>query len=115
MALLFGERSFTYLGWRQHLQLPTGLSSWLHGYLASHAEPGPIKISTLLRASGSLTAAPSKFTQLVRAALDDLRRARFLIHAEIQGDLMLVLRTPATWESTFEVEPATYEVGEVAL
>jgi len=114
MALLFGERSFTYLGWRQHLQLPTGLSSWLHGYLASHAEPGPIKISTLQRASGSLTAAPSKFAQLIRAALEDLRKARFLVYAEVRGDLVHVLRTPAALESTFEVAPATYEVGDVA-
>lgn len=94
MTLLFGQTSFTRLDWEQHLQLSTGLSSWLHGYFASHANPGQIKLSTLQRASGSNTVAPGKFAQMMRFALDELKDAKFLVYGDVQGELVHVLRNP---------------------
>lgn len=95
MALLFGKSSYTLLDWEQRLQLSAGLASWLHGYFASHAVPGRVKLSTLQRASGSQTVASRKFAQLVRAALEELKVAKFLVYGEVQGDLVIVLR--ASW------------------
>lgn len=115
MALLFGDDLCTYLGWHRHLQLPMGLPSWLHGYLASHSEPWPIKTTTLLRASGSRTACPSKFSQLLRTAVEDLKRTRFLIYGEVRSGVLYVVRTPSKLMSTIEVDPATFEVEDVAL
>lgn len=114
MALFFGDDSCTFLDWGRHLQLPTGLPSWLHGYLASHSEPWPIKMTTLLRASGSRTASPSKFSQLLRIAIEDLKRTRFLIYGEVRSGVLYVVRTPSKSTSTIEVDRATFEVADVA-
>lgn len=94
MALLFGKSSYTLLDWEQRLKLSAGLASWLHGYFASHAVPGRVKLSTLQRASGSQTVASRKFAQLVRAALEELKAAKFLVYGEVRGDLVIVLRAP---------------------
>jgi hypothetical protein len=95
MALLFGRSSYTLVDWEQRLRLSTGLASWLHGYFASHAVPGRVKLATLQRASGSKTVASRKFAQLVRAALEELKLAKFLVDGEVQGDLVIVSR--ASW------------------
>jgi hypothetical protein len=88
MVELFGDVHFTHLQWTQRLALPTGVATWLHGYLASHREPVPVKLSTLQRGCGCITETPRKFKQLVATALAELVHVGFLKHGEIRGELL---------------------------
>jgi hypothetical protein len=88
MVELFGDVHFTHLQWAQRLALPTGVATWLHGYLASHREPLPVKLSTLQRGCGCTTETPRKFKQLVSTALAELIHVGFLKHGEIRGELV---------------------------
>jgi hypothetical protein len=85
---LFGDVHFTHLQWEQRLALPSGLATWMHGYLASHREPLPIKLSTLQRGCGCGTDNPRKFKQLVSIALSELERVGFLKRSAIRGELV---------------------------
>ena len=89
---LFGDVHFTHLQWSQRLALPCGLATWMHGYLASHREPMPIKLSTLYKGAGCTTESPRKFQQLVLAALVELERVGFLKNSAIRGELVHVER-----------------------
>jgi hypothetical protein len=89
---LFGGLHFTHLQWKQRLALPTGIATWLHGYLAAHRKPFPVKVSTLQMGCGCVTDSPRKFKQLVAAALAELLKVGFLKHGEIQGELVHVER-----------------------
>lgn len=89
---LFGDVHFTHLQWAQRLALPSGLATWMHGYLASHRDPLPIKLSTLHKGAGCTTDTQRKFKQLVTAALVELERVGFLKSWEIRGELVRVER-----------------------
>jgi len=93
MVELFGDVHFTHLEWTQRLALPCGLSTWLHGYLASHRAPLPIKLSTLQKGCGCTTETSRKFKQLVSNAISELERVGFLKHGEIRGELVCVERS----------------------
>jgi hypothetical protein len=89
---LFGDVHFTHLQWAQRLALPSGLATWMHGYLASHRKPLPVKLSTLQRGSGCVTETPRKFKQLASIALSELKRVGFLLSSEVRGELIHVER-----------------------
>lgn len=88
MIELFGGVYYTRLQWAQRLALPSGVATWLHGYLASHRKPVPVKLSTLQRGCGCSTETPRKFKQLVSNALAELVFVGFLKRGEIRGDLV---------------------------
>ncbi|WP_322405696.1 plasmid replication initiator TrfA [Massilia luteola] len=92
MVELFGDVHFTQLQWNQRLALPSGLATWMHGYLASHRDPLPIKLSTLYRGAGCTTDTPRKFKQLMATALGELKQVGFLSSFEIRGELVRVNR-----------------------
>ncbi len=92
MVELFGDVHFTHLQWEQRLALPSGLATWMHGYLASHRAPVPIKLNTLQRGCGCNTVKPRKFKQLVSIALSELQRVGFLRNGAIRGELIHVER-----------------------
>lgn len=92
MVELFGDVHFTHLQWKQRLDLPSGVATWLHGYLASHREPMPVKLSTLQKGCGCTTETPRKFKQLILTALSELERVGFLKHYEIRCELVHVVR-----------------------
>lgn len=89
---LFGGVHFTHLQWAQRLALPCGLATWMHGYLASHKEPMPVKLSTLQKGAGCTTDTPRKFKQLATTALVELEQVGFLRSWEIRGELVQVKR-----------------------
>ena len=89
---LFGDVHFTHLQWAQRLALPSGLATWMHGYLASHRDPLPIKLSTLHKGAGCTTDTPRKFKQLMTTALIELKSVGFLDDWEIINDLVHVRR-----------------------
>ena len=72
MLPLLAYDQFTYIKWQDRRALANKqLAKWLHGYYMSHARPHPVKISTLQKLCGS-QATQNKFTQLLKAALQDV-------------------------------------------
>ena len=73
-----GKGYFTRVEWAQRLDLPPGLATWLHGYFASHEVPFPIKLGTIKAGAGLTTTTLKHLRELVKTALDELKRVRFL-------------------------------------
>jgi hypothetical protein len=73
-----GKGYFTRVEWTRRLDLPSGLATWLHGYFASHEQPFPIKLATIKAGAGLTTSTPKHLRELVKTALDELKRVRFL-------------------------------------
>jgi hypothetical protein len=89
---LFGDVHFSRMEWEQRLELPVGLATWLHGYLASHKEPYPIKIETIKKGAGLTTEDKSHLIGIVEAALQALEDVKFLSDWSIDDDLVSVTR-----------------------
>lgn len=89
---LFGNVHYTYLEWEQRLALPVGIATWLHGYLASHRQPHPIKIDTVKRGAGITTENCDRVRQLIERALSELKDVGFLESGTVVGELMHVKR-----------------------
>lgn len=90
---LFGDNYFTRIEWAQRLQLPDGLATWLHGYLATHRVPHPIKIETLARGAGLTETDKPELRRLVKRALTNLVNCGFLTEFNVHDDLVTVKRT----------------------
>ncbi|WP_175755402.1 plasmid replication initiator TrfA [Burkholderia ambifaria] len=76
---LYGSKGyFTRVEWAQRLDLPPGLATWLHGYFASHEVPFPIKLGTVKAGAGLTTSTQKHLRELVKTALDELKRVGFL-------------------------------------
>lgn len=73
---LFASNQYTRVHWaiRQALR-GKPLAQWLHGYYSTHAAPYPVTIATLHRLCGSTAQELWKFTQTLRAALQQLSLA----------------------------------------
>ncbi|WP_438393641.1 plasmid replication initiator TrfA [Caballeronia sp. DA-9] len=91
---LYGAKGyFTRVEWKQRLDLPDGLATWLHGYLASHEAPFPIRLETIKAGAGLTTAKQKHLRGLVKVALDELKRVKFLKDWSLgQDDLVKVKR-----------------------
>ena len=90
------EAGWTAIDWQQRKQLGRKpLAQWLHGFYASHAEPYPIKVETLLKLSGSRTKTVRKFKQNLKTALNELKAIGAITGYEIEGDLVTICRTPS--------------------
>jgi TrfA protein len=96
---LYGAKGyFTRVEWEQRLDLPDGLATWLHGYFATHDTPFPIKLNTIKAGAGLTTDKQFHLRELVKAALDELKRVKFLKDWKIGGaddDLVMVERLNA--------------------
>lgn len=89
---LFGDHYFTRIEWAQRLQLPDGLATWLHGYLATHRVPHPIKIETIARGAGLIETDKPELRRLIKRALTNLVKCGFLTEFDLQNDLVTVKR-----------------------
>jgi hypothetical protein len=90
---LFGNNYFTRIEWAQRLQLSVGLATWLHGYLATHRVPYPIKIETIAKGAGlKQETTKSELRRLIKKALANLVECGFLIDFEISNDVVAVKR-----------------------
>jgi len=68
---LFAPDQFTQIDWEIRRALDgQQLAQWLHGFYASHAEPFPIRMETLLKLAGSENENPRSAQQKLRKALD---------------------------------------------
>ena len=73
LAFLYGGESYTLIDWDKRLNLKgKDLARWLQLYLATHARPFPVKVTTLRELSGSRTKALRSFRGQLRLALDAL-------------------------------------------
>lgn len=92
MKCLFDGNCFTLTEWEQRLSLPSGMSTWLHAYLASHKEPYPIKIGTIISGAGLTMKTKHHAKAIIVEALDKLIEIDFLASWEIKNDLVTVVR-----------------------
>lgn len=73
------DTGHTRLHWETRLDLPTGLSRWLHGYVLSHqatkGAPHRIAVKTIYALTGSSAAALKKFREMLKHAMTSLEEA----------------------------------------
>jgi len=92
---LFAADQFTQIEWAVRHELDgKPLAQWLHGFYASHAEPFPMRMETLLKLAGSEDTNRRSAQQTLRKALDAVAEASEG-HGEefsfdIRGDLVHV-------------------------
>jgi hypothetical protein len=91
MLLLFDEEFLTRVNWEIRKSLPDGIASKLFGYWASHREPFPVKISTLMRLCGAEMSA-KHFREKLKISLNLLKEAGFLETWKLQDDVLTVKR-----------------------
>lgn len=73
---LFAADQFTQVDWDvRHALSGHQLAQWLHGFYASHAEPYPMRMETLLKLAGSENDNPRSAQQKLRTALDAVTEA----------------------------------------
>ncbi len=87
---------WTATDWQQRKALSRKpLALWLHGFLASHAEPYPLKVESLMKWSGSRNKQPADFKRKLKTALDDLKTIGAITSYEFNGGLVTISRTPS--------------------
>lgn len=91
MRLLFDEEFLTRMNWELRKSLPDGIASKLFGYWASHRQPFPVKIATLVQLCGS-EMTTKHFKVELKKALDLLSKIGFLETWEFKEDLVAVKR-----------------------
>ena len=99
LRALFEPNQFTQIEWAIRQELDgQPLAQWLHGFYASHAQPYPVRVDTLLELSGSENNSSTSARQKLRKALEAVAMAskahgeefsyeihNDLIHAEKKG------------------------------
>lgn len=91
------DAGWTAIDWDKRKQLSRKpLALWLHGFLASHADPFPMKVETMYRFSGSREKRVRDFKRRLKTALEDLQAIQAIKGYEIHGDdLVTIHRTPS--------------------
>lgn len=94
------DAGFTLADWEQRQQLGhrKPLAKWLHGFLASHAKPLPLKVETYMRLSGSggKRKCKKEFRRSLKTALDELIKIEAITDYEIsKGGLVTIKREPS--------------------
>lgn len=92
LTLFLGEH-YTYLSWPQRRQLPEGLATWLHGYLATHKNPRSLAIRDIHRAAGLTITRADNLRTAIKRALNVLVKVDFLKSWEMDGDHVKVIRS----------------------
>jgi hypothetical protein len=97
IAALFSHVAYSQIEWEQRLALGQ-LAKWLHSFYHTHRRPLAIKVDTIRKLCGSATKDLSKFRQLLRDALQELRSIAFLSDFNIDSkrDLVHVVRATST-------------------
>ena len=94
MLKLF-EEGYTHIEYQQRQQLrKQPLALWLHGFLASHAAPYPMKITTIHRLSGSSATTLRDFKYRLRKALEALVHLGTLESFMFEDDAVKIKKKP---------------------
>ena len=92
---LFAVHDWTALLWEERKQLSgKPLALWLHGFYSSHAKPIPMKISALIKLSGSETKEPRYFKKALKRAFDQIKAIVPGFKARFEGEMVYVERKP---------------------
>ena len=93
--LTFYEGGWTAIDWQER-QLIRGkpLALWLHGYLATHAKPYPVKIETIRSFSGSSNKELRGFKRKLIVALSELKNIGFIMGFDFEGDTVIINKPP---------------------
>ena len=87
---------WTAIDWQQRQQLRRKpLALWLHGFLASHAEPFPLSVEYLRKISGSRNPQLASFRRQLVKALEILKIIGAIVDFEIKDGLVYVERVPS--------------------
>ncbi len=87
---------WTAIDWKQRLKLrQKPLALWLHGFYASHAEPYPMRVETLMQLSGSANKSVKGFTQALKKALQELVEISEIRNFEIRDGIVFVDNVPS--------------------
>jgi len=90
------QAGWTAIDWEQRQQLQRKpLALWLHGFLASHAQPYPLRVESLMAWSGSRTKEVWTFKQNLKAALNELKGVGAINDYEFSTNLVTIERTPS--------------------
>lgn len=96
LAVLFHPTGWTAIAWEQRHQLQgKPLALWLHGFLASHADPYPVKVESLMKWSGSQTQEKFHFKKNLKTALEELKAVGAIVSYRFEGELLHVERVPS--------------------
>jgi hypothetical protein len=95
LAVLFKKDQFTLIDQKIRQTLNRkALAKWLHGYYASHAEPYPVKVSTLYTLCGCNYGTMFNFRRDLITAFNNLISAYkandMYFHYEIENDIVYV-------------------------
>jgi hypothetical protein len=93
--LTFYAGGWTAIDWQERQRLRgKPLALWLHGYLATHAKPYPIKVETIRAFSGSQNKDIRAFKRKLIAALNELKNIGFIEGFEFDGDTVIISKPP---------------------
>lgn len=93
--LSFYEGGWTAIDWQDRQRLRgKPLALWLHGYLATHAKPYPIKIETIRAFSGSGNKQIRGFKRSLIAALNELKNIGFIMDFDFEADHAIINKPP---------------------
>lgn len=100
--LAFYDGGWTAIDFQQRHQLRRKpLALWLHGYLASHAKPYPLKIETLRALSGSHNKEKKGFKRRLADALAELQAIGFINTYSFDGDNVIINKPPTPSQQRF--------------
>jgi len=89
------QAGWTAINWEQRRQLQRKpLALWLQGFLASHAQPYPLRVERIMNWSGSKTKEACKFKQNLKKALDELRLVGAITNYTFDKNLLIIIHTP---------------------
>jgi hypothetical protein len=100
--LTFYDGGWTAIDW-QDRQLLRGkpLALWLHGYLATHAKPYPIKIETIRLFSGSCNKEVRFFKRHLIVALNELKKIQFIMAYDFEEDNVIINKPPTASQQRY--------------
>ena len=77
------------------------LALWLHSFYASHADPYPLKVETLMQLSGSRTKRTRDFKRELSKALDVMKELGAITKFKVDGDLVSVVKRPSRSQAKY--------------
>ena len=95
--------NWTAIDWEQRKALGNKpLAKWMHGWLASHADPYPVKVESLMKWSGSRAKQTKHFKERLKEALTDLQSVGAINSWHIdEADLVHINRTPSSSQKKY--------------
>lgn len=100
--LAFYDGGWTAIDWQgRKLLRNKPLALWLHGYLATHAKPYPVKIETIRTLSGSRNKCLKSFKQKLVQALNDLKNINFINEFHFEGVNVIIDKPPTPTQVRF--------------